>query len=162
MGIEVAGIRNVATHYGPRETTKRYGGEFSHDGTVREIDYVFKYNELPTYGSNNIQIVIPAYAKIISAQFEVLEGFTSTSTLTDLDVGLYTSAGVAIDADGLLTQVQLTQTVIATRGNFVTGTGALVGASIGANAGEVVVTPNTNDLTAGKARLIIKFINEGV
>lgn len=162
MGLETTAIRGVTAHYGKRETSKQYGGEFSIEGPIRTIDYVFDYNELPNYGSNNQQIVIPAYAKVISSYFEVLEAFTSTSTTTDLDVGLYTSAGVAIDADGLHTAAQLTQTAIATRGNFYTGAGALVGVSIGATAGEVVVTPTVADLLTGKARLIIKYITEGV
>lgn len=162
MGLETTAIRGVTAHYGKRETTKQYGGAFSVEGPIRTIDYVFDYNELPTYGSNNQQIVIPAYAKIISSYFEILEAFTSTSTLTDLDVGLYTSAGVAISAAGLHTAAQLTQTLIATRGNFAVGAGALVGVSIGANAGEVVVAPTVADLLTGKARLIVKYITEGV
>jgi len=162
MGIETQAIRGVTKHYGPLETTKRYGGEFSYDGPIRTIDFVFDYNELPAAGTNNQQIVIPAYSKIISSRFEVLTAFTSTSTTTNLLVGLQQADGTEIDNDGLHTAAQLTPTAIATRGNFYTGAGALVGVSTGAAAGEVVVAPNVNDLLTGKARIVIEYMPEGV
>jgi len=84
--------------------------------------------------------------------------FTSTSTTTDLDIGLYTSAGAAIDADGLITAANATQTAIGTAGNVVTGSGALVGKTIGASAGELVVTPTVADLTAGAGRVVVKYV----
>lgn len=161
MGFEnTAGI-GVLNHYGPRDVNQKYGGQTS-DEIVKFASWTFDYNDLPAGGTNKLGMSLPAYAKILSARFEVLTGFTSTSTTTDLDVGLEQADGTDIDLDGLLTAAQLTQTVIATRGNFVTGTGALVGASIGANAGELVVTPTVADLTAGKARVIVEYVVEGV
>lgn len=162
MAFEITNVRNVTAHYGPRPTTKQYGGEITNDGPTRVIDFVFDYDKLPAPGTNNQQVIIPAYSKIISARFEVLTGFTSTSTTTDLLVGLQQADGTEIDNDGLITAAQATQTVIATRGNFIVGAGALVGVSIGAVAGEVVVAPNAADLLTGKARLIIEYLPEGV
>jgi len=118
----------------------------------------FDYNDLPNYGSNNLQHVIPANATIISAELIVDVAFTSTSTTTDLDIGLYTAAGAAIDADGLITAANATQTAIGTAGNVVTGSGALVGKTIGATAGELVVTPTVADLTAGAGRVVVKYV----
>lgn len=160
MGFEADSLRGVQKHYGVRATNQKYGGNTSAD-LIKTAVWTFKYNDLPDAATNSLGMSIPAYAKIISARFEVLTGFTSTSTTTDLDVGLQTSAGTEIDNDGLVTAAQATQTVIATRGNFVTGTGALVGASIGATAGELVVTPTVDDLTAGEARVIVQYITEG-
>jgi flagellar motor component MotA len=39
----------------------------------------------------------------------------------------------------------------------VTGAGALVGTTIGAVAGQVVVTPSASDLLTGEGRLIVEY-----
>ncbi len=71
---------------------------------------------------------------------------------------MYTSAGSAIDADGLIAAAEATQTAIGTAGNVVTGAGALVGKTIGAAAGELKVTPSVDDLTAGAGRIVVEYI----
>jgi len=161
MGYENTAGLGVLNHYGPVTTNQKWGGRID-DEVVKVASWTFNYNDLPDADAYKLGVSIPAYSKIISARLEILTGFTSTSTTTDLDIGLQTSAGVEVDNDGLITAAQATQTVIATRGNFVTGTGALVGASIGANAGELVVTPTAADLLTGKARVIVEYITEGV
>lgn len=159
MGFEINAIRGVANHYGPRTTNMKFGAQTSQDDTaVKSAMWEFTYADLPSYGSNNLQFVIPANATIVSAKMIVDEAFTSTSTTTDLEVGLYTSAGVAIDADGLLTAVNADQTAIGTAGKVITGSGALVGATIGATAGELVVAPSVADLLTGAARVIVEYI----
>lgn len=159
MGFEIDAKLGVANHYGPRTTNGKFGGQESTcKGIVKSAIWDFDYNDLPSYGSNGLQFSIPANATIVSAKLYVDVAFTSTSGTTDLDVGLYTGAGVAIDADGLITVAEATQTAIGTAGNVVTGAGALVGKSIGAAAGEVKVTPSVADLTAGAARLVVEFV----
>lgn len=161
MGFETDAKRGVLNHYGPRTVNQKFGGEVD-DEVIKTAAWTFSYNDLPAGATNKLGMSIPAYAKILSARLEILTGFTSTSTTTDLDIGLEQADGTDIDLDGLITAAQATQTVIATRGNFVTGTGALVGASIGAAAGELVVTPTVADLTAGKARVVVQYLVEGV
>ena len=161
MGFENSAGLNVLNHYGVRSVNQKFGGR-TDDDLIKTASWTFNYNELPAGSTGKLEMSIPAYSKILSARFEVLTGFTSTSTTTDLDIGLQTAAGVEIDLDGFVTAAQATQTVIATRGNFVVGAGALVGASIGAAAGELVVTPTVADLLTGKARVIVEYITEGV
>jgi len=158
MGFEIDAKRGVANHYGVRKTDYRYGGQENSSGVVKSAIWDFTYNTLPAAGANNLQFVIPANATIVSAKLVVDTPFTSTSTTTDLTVGLATSAGVAIDADGLITAANATQTTIAVDGGIVNGTGDLVGTSIGATAGELVVAPSVDDLTAGAGRVIVEFI----
>lgn len=159
MGIEIDAKRGVANHYGVRGTAGQYGSQESTcKGVVKSAIWDFAYNALPTYGSNNLQFVLPANCTIVSAKLIVDTAFTSTSTTTDLDIGLYTGAGVAIDADGLVTVAEATQTAIAVAGAVITGAGALVGKTIGATAGEVVVTPTVADLLTGTGRLIVEYI----
>jgi len=169
MGFEQpagANITQVTTHYGPRSTNQKFGGAPSTKGMVRELVYVFDYNDLPNASSatnSSLEQVIPAYAKVLSAKLEILVGFTSTSALTDLTVGLEKSSDRSVvDADGLITAANATEAIIATRGNYVVGTGALVASNdVGADAVEVVVAPSVDDLLTGKGRLIIEYIAEG-
>jgi len=162
MSLEIAAIRGVTTHYGPRDTTGKFGGQVGSRGLVKQAVWTFDYSDLPAGSTHQHGVSLPAYTKIVNATFEVLTGFTSTSTTTDLTIGLEQADGTDIDLDGLVTAVQADQTVIATRGNTVVGTGALVGKSIGANAGELVVTPTTADLLTGRGRVIVEYIVEGV
>lgn len=158
MGFEIDAKRGVANHYGARETNGKFGGQQNSSTIVKSAIWDFDYNDLPNYGSNGLQFVIPANATIVSAKLYVDVAFTSTSTTTDLVVGLYTSAGVAIDADGLLAATDATQTAIGTAGNVVTGAGALVGKTIGASAGELVVAPTVDDLLTGKGRIVVEYV----
>lgn len=162
MGFETDAKRGVLNFYGVRTTKAKFGGE-TDDDIIKTAVWTFDYNDLPTYGADNLEMSIPANSRIIDTRFEVITAFTSTSTTTDLDIGLYTSAGVAIAASGLLSAADLTQTTIGTVGNVIIGTnGTLVGKTIGATAGEVVVTPTVADLLTGRGRLIVRYIKAGI
>lgn len=156
-GFENSAGLGVLNFYGPRTTEGKYGGRVD-DDVIKVASWTFTYDKLPTYGSDNLEMSIPANAKILSAYLEIITPFTSTSTLTDLQVGLYTSAGVAIDAAGLVTAANADQTAIGTQYKLITGTGSLVGATIGTTAGEVVVAPTVADLLTGKARLVVRYL----
>jgi hypothetical protein len=157
MTFEIDAKRGVANHYGVRTTNGKFGAEAC-DELVKWAVWDFKYNDLPAAGTNNLQFSIPANATIISAELIVDTAFTSTSTTTDLTIGLATSAGVEIDLDGLITAANATQTTIAVANSVITGSGALVGKGIGSAAGELVVTPTVDDLTAGAGRVVVKFV----
>jgi hypothetical protein len=159
MGFEIDGKRGVANYYGVRTTNGKFGGQQStKEGVVKSAIWDFDYNDLPNYGSGALHFQLPANATIVSATLYVDVAFTSTSTTTDLDVGLYTAAGSAIDADGLITAANATQTAIGTAGNVITGSGALVGKTIGSSAGELVVTPTVADLLTGAGRIVVEYV----
>jgi hypothetical protein len=159
MGLEIDAKRGVANSYGVRNTTGQYGSQQStKNGIVKSAIWEFTYNTLPDAGANNLQFVIPAGATIVSAKLVVDTAFTSTSTTTDLTVGLQTSAGVEIDNDGLVTAAEGTQTAIAVEGAVVTGAGALIGKTIGATAGELVVAGTVDDLLTGAGRVVVEYI----
>ena len=158
MTFEIDAKRGVANHYGTRVTNGKFGAQQNSSTLVKSAVWDFSYDDLPSAGANNLQLSIPANATIVSATLYVDVAFTSTSTTTDLDVGLSTSAGVAIDADGLITAANATQTTIGTAGNVITGSGALVGKTIGSSAGELTVTPTVADLTAGKGRIVVQYV----
>jgi hypothetical protein len=156
MTFEIDAKRGVANHYGVRTTNQKFGGQVD-DDLIKTAAWTFSYSDLPAGGTNKLQYSIPAYAKILNARLEIITAFTSTSTTTDLEVGLEQADGTDIDLDGLVTAANATQTTIGAVG-LITGSGALVGASIGAAAGEVVVTPSVADLLTGEARLVVQYL----
>jgi hypothetical protein len=169
MTFETNAVRGVVNHYGPRTIDNQYGGQGSaSEGIVKEAYWDFDYNKLPNHtgaavsiAGTNMQQVIPAGATIVSAKLVIDTAFTSTSTTTDLSIGLYygTGTGTEIDADGLITAANATQTTIGTAGNIITGSGSLVGTTIGANAGVLVVTPvGANDLLTGAGRVVVQYV----
>jgi len=106
----------------------------------------------------NLGATIPANASIVSATLEILTPFTSTSTTSDLNIGLEEGDATAIDVDGLIAAAEATQATIAVDGALIAGAGALVGFTIGAEVGQLVVLPSVDDLTAGKGRVIVEYI----
>ena len=156
MTFEIDAKRGVANHYGVRTTNQKFGGQVD-DDLIKTAAWTFSYNDLPAGGTNKLQYSIPANAKILDVYLEIITGFTSTSTTTDLTVGLEQADGTDIDLDGLVTAANATQTTIASVG-LIVGSGALVGASIGAAAGEVVVTPSVADFLTGESRLVVQYL----
>lgn len=160
MGLEQNAKRLTVTSYGPRKTITKMGGV--NDTNWRRIaTWTFNYDDLPAPGTYNLQHVIPAGSSIISAKLRIITAFTSTSTTTDLSVGFADKAGTEIDLDGLITAAQATQTTIAVVGSIIDGAsgtaGALIGKTIGASAGELVVTPTVADLLTGRAELVVEY-----
>lgn len=158
MGFELDNKRGVFNHYGRRTTNQKFGGQENSSTVIRRAQWDFDYNDLPAAGTSNLQFALPANCTIVSARLIIDTAFTSTSTTTDLTVGLATSAGAEIDLDGLVTAVNADQTAIAVAGKVITGSGALVGLTIGANAGELVVTPSVADLLTGSGRVIVEYV----
>ena len=159
MGFEADATRNVMAHYGVRTTDGKYGGDLNSDGLVKKTVWKFDYNDLPAGGTTyNIEKSIPANSTIVSAVMYVDTAFTSTSTTTDLTVGFENAAGTEIDNDGLLTAVNASQTTVAVLNSVITGTGALVGTTIGTTAGELVVAPTVADLLTGSARVVVEYV----
>lgn len=161
MPLEILPKRGVVAHFGQRKTNAKYGGDVSAN-FKRTAIWVFKFDDLPTYGTTNIEKVIPANSTIVSAKLRILEAFTSTSTTTDLSVGLRTKAGVEIDDDGFITTAQATQTTIAVVNSIIDGAsgtaGALINKTVGATDGELYVVPTVADLLTGRAEMIVEYI----
>jgi hypothetical protein len=165
MGFENSAGLGVNTHYGVRTVDSSFGGRID-DDVVKTVQWTFSYDDLPTGSTSNMEYSIPANATILSAKMQIIDAFTSTSTTTDLLVGLVTKAGVEIDYDGFITAAQATQTTIAVVNSIIDGAsgtpGALIGTTIGTTAGELSVTASAADLLTGKARLIVRYITRGL
>ncbi|MFA5142507.1 MAG: hypothetical protein WC471_06080 [Candidatus Woesearchaeota archaeon] len=165
MGFESNTGLGVLAHYGVRTVDSKFGAEID-DDVIKTIQWTFSYNDLPTGATHNLGASIPANATILSAKLQIIDAFTSTSTTTDLLVGLEQADGTDIDLDGLITAAQATQTTIAVVNSVIDGAsgtpGALIGTTIGTAAGELIVTSSAADLLTGKARLIVQYIKRGL
>lgn len=162
MNQEIQLIRNVTKHFGNRPTEMKRGARAVADGFIQTALWDFDFNDLPVGGATNLELSIPALSTILSAKLRIITAFTSTSATTDLTVGLEQADGTDIDVDGLITAAQATQTTIAVVGSIIDGAsgtaGALINATIGAAAGEVVVIPSVDDLLTGRAQIIVEYL----
>ena len=164
MSLEIQTLRSVTKNYGVRDTNQKYGGRNIQD-LIKVATWTFDYDDLPDAAASNQEQVIPANSTIVSAKVRIVTAFTSTSTTSDLTVGLQESDGTEIDNDGLLTAAHLSQATIAVAGAIYDGStgtaGALVGFTIGTAAGELVVTPSADDLLTGRAEVIVEYMTPG-
>jgi len=158
MGFETDSKRSVQNHYGPRVVNNKFGGSLPSNGIVKSIMWDFAFDELPVGSSSNLEASIPAGSTIVSAKMYIDTAFTSTSTTTDLLIGLEQSGLTDIDADGLITAANATQATIAVLNSVITGTGDLVGTTIGAAAGELLVAGSDTDLLTGQARVVVEYV----
>ena len=151
MTIELAPIRGVASHYGVRTSNNSLGGqESTKEGIVKSAEWSFSYDNLSATLNSNLAQTIPANASVVEATLYVDDAWVGGTNLT---IGLYTPAGVAIDADGL---VEAKLTAALTANKVIAGDGALVGTTVGAIAGQLVAA-TTGTYTAGSARVVVKF-----
>lgn len=159
MGFELDSRRAVLNSYGVRTTNGRFGGQQgTKNGIVKSAIWDFVYNDLPTATASNLQQVIPANATIVSSKMYVDVAFTATGGAGTFTIGPSTSAGVAIDADGFNLVTQLTYANLGVAGAVYTGTGALIGLTIGTTAGELVVTSSVSDWLTGRGRVVVEYV----
>lgn len=161
MPLETLPKTGVVASFGQRKTNGKYGGEQT-TNMRRTAVWVFKYDDLPSPTTTNLEKIIPANSTILSAKLRILEAFTSTSTTTDLTVGLRTKAGVVIDDAGFITAAQATQTTIAVVNSIIDGAsgtaGALINKTVGATDGELYVAASVADLLTGRAEMIVEYL----
>jgi hypothetical protein len=145
------GVRNF---YGPRSAEDKLPALIKTEGYTKEMVVDFNFDDLPTYSADGSMVLeIPADSLILSARLHVK---TAGVGGTSLAMGLYTSAGVEIDLDGFVTAAAGAAANL-TEDAWLIGGGALVGATIGATAGQIVVT-EAGTFTSGAYRLIVEYV----
>ena len=163
MTQEIQTIRGVTKNYGTRETEMQFGGRVYGENLTKVATWTFDYDNLPVGGLSNLEHVIQAGSTIVSAKFRIITAFTSTSTTTDLTIGLQGSAAEVIDLDGLLTAAHLDQTTIQVVGALYDGAAGTAGALIGfishaSTDGELVVQSSAADLLTGRGEVIVEYM----
>lgn len=156
-------ITNGASGGGTRRAASQYGRRLDESAAVAEHQVsqnkyqqvtTFKFDDLPTFTLDELHQRIPAGARIVAATLKVHVAFTAT-TAVNMNFGLYQPDGTVIDLDGIDAAVLLTAL---DAGDFVDCDGALVGATSGlANAGQLVVAANVDDLLTGEMTITIEY-----
>lgn len=151
MATEITS-QGVRKHYGPRDVEDKAPSVTRTAGAVKEHIVEFNYDDLPSASElDNLILSIPANSFILSSHTYVSEAFVGGTSVT---VGLQESDGTEIDNDGIDAAVA---TAALTAGAWIENDGALVGASVGSAAGQVVVTAS-GTYTAGSAKVVIRYI----
>jgi len=152
MSTEI--INGVPNHFGRRIVEKKLPYYLPSDGLVKTLVYPFFYDDLAVVSASDVgNQLIPAHAFIKEAYIKVNTAFAGG---TSYNFGLYQADGTVIDLDGIDAAVA-TATLAANA--WVNCNGALVGASIGAAAGQLVVAA-TGTFTAGNGKIIINYIDK--
>lgn len=152
-GDKGGSTRRAATHYGRRLTANGVPTMEAVDGYKQVLEIPFNFANLPVNGLDKAIVTIPKYARIESATFTVNTAFAGG---TSYIVGLVARDGTVLDDDGLLTAANLPVASINTVGAVVTGTGALVGTTLGSE--QCIKVAATGTFTAGEALLRVVFI----
>jgi hypothetical protein len=136
-------------------------------GPVKYMVVDVNYDDLPTFtadlnndgtlnGFSDQDAYIPAGSWIKSATFIVETAFAGG---TSYDVGTYDLAGSAIDADGIEDDLLLAE-LAANEAHVCNG--AQVGATVLVTSDAYLVIAATGTFTAGKAKLVIEYIQVDV
>lgn len=150
MSIEQTST-GVRKNYGPRFTEDKVPSVTRVAGDVFEHIVEFNYDDLPSASDvDNLVLTLPANSFIESSKLHVKEAFVGGTSVT---IGLSETDGTAIDADGIDATIA---TAALTANAWIVNDGALVGASIGADPAQVVVSA-AGTYTAGKAKLVIRY-----
>ena len=142
----------VRKQYNERVVEEKFDGQVATSGKVKEVSWTWTYDSLPVDADGKMENLIPADAFIKSSYLHVIEAAAGG---TSYNIGLTQPDGTAIDADGIDAGVL---TAALTEDAWIVNDGALVGASIGANAGQLDVVA-TGTFTAGKFELILEYID---
>lgn len=110
----------------------------------------------PTAGQLENAIVVPAGAYILSAMFYVSTAFVGVGAA--LEVGGWTVADVADDANGFVTATEAAIGNIDADDDAVTGAGAYVGTHL-ATSVKLAAQNNGTAFTAGVGSLVVEYLN---
>lgn len=154
MGTLVTNKDGLQLNYGTRDVEVNYARAVGGVDSVQKVVFDIKGTSLGTTVTIKAgQAFIPANSLIKSATLLVKEGFTSGGAAT-LDIGTYSIAGVAVDADGIDAAVA----VAALGANAdVACDGAQVGNVVTADC-YIGAVYGTAAYTAGTARLVVEYI----
>ena len=143
-------VRNA---YGSRAVNEAPGAQVTTSGLTKELSWTFSYDALPVASLGAMEIVIPKGAMITNSYIIVETAFAGG---TSYNFGTYEQDGTVIDADGIDAAVA---TAALGAGDIVICNGAQVGGVVSmAEAGQLVVAA-TGTFTAGKARVIVEYID---
>lgn len=141
-------------YYGPREI-EALPYAASKYGHVIEISVPFTFDKLPAPSTVDQAIPeIAQYSLIKESWVEIVETFSGAGTET-FDFGIQEQDGTEVDNDGLHAAIAIADM---TAGSWFAGAGVLVGDGL-PTAGQLYGAASAGTVTAGRGRLILRFIS---
>lgn len=155
MGTFEKNADGLVKHYGPRSVNtgipaKPHVNSMEQQIVVDLVGADLKDSAVPVELA--MGAAVPANSLITKATLIVQEAFVGATAT--LDVGTYSKAGTAIDADGLVAAAAVASL---TADTDIAGAGAQIGAVVTADC-YIAATYNTAAFTAGTARLVVTYI----
>ena len=150
----------LSVGFGTRDVTHSASYMLVDDGPFQKLYFRFRGQDVPaTVAATDEQLMyapfIPNGATIVSATLTVIEAFAGATAT--LNIGLYDSAGAAVDADGI--DATIAVTAIDAIGDTVTCDGAVVKTVVATSGGvRVACDYDTAAFTAGDGILEVTFI----
>jgi hypothetical protein len=138
------------THYGARGQDAKRGAATSRVGQVTEIEYVFDWNDLPTFSATNEMVLsIPSGAIIERAVLVALTAGTSAAGTDAVAVN-----AVRKDGTGSTSLLATTRASLDAANKTVVGAGAGLNASL---AGVTQIQVTAASFTGGKFKLNLEY-----
>jgi len=160
MSFEDSAGLSVRNSYGHRTTNNRFGGALPGNGAIRQLEYVFSYDDLPAASTSEMEHLIPDNSTILEVYIYALEAFTGG---TSYDIDLVDTAGGAIGSgeDKLydaLTTAEMTTIGETNLSSLHSGTNSGDALNIQITEPSQLQVVATGTFTAGKARVVIDYI----
>jgi hypothetical protein len=152
----------LAVGFGPRESVFTGSYVQTHDaaGGKMKLYYRFRGEDLADAVSATSDAivqapVIPNGSLILGATLEVVEAFAGSSAV--LDIGVYDSAGTAVDDDGIDAAIAVTS--IDALGDTIACDGADINTIVATSGGvKIAASYDTAAFTAGEALLTVEYV----
>lgn len=150
----------VRNHYGVRPVDDKFGGDPKTEGVIKQAEWTFSYDDLPSAGLGSMEKLIPDNSWIKDCYFETIVAFVDG---TSYDIDLVTTAGGAIGSgeDKLFDLLAIAEINVigewrSSRTHAGTNSGDALDIAVTSPAQLQVVAAGT--FTAGKARMVIEYM----
>lgn len=155
--MSTAFLNGVRNYYGPRTTEDLYGAEIKTSGNVRQLEWVFNYDDLPANQASGASILIPANSIIKAFTVYVITGLVGTVPV--FTAGTEDVAGAGADPNGFVTLTEGASGLLDAAGDIVNGAGALVGALITSDTvGTNLIVEISGTPTAGRFHCVLEYM----
>jgi hypothetical protein len=150
-------LNGVRNYYGPRVVEDLYGAEIKTSGNVRQLEWVFNFDDLPANQAEGASILIPANSIIKAFTVYVITALVGTTPV--FTAGTEDVAGGGADPNGFVTATEGASGLLDADGDIVNGAGALVGLLVPADTvGTNLIVEISGSPTAGRFHCVLEYM----
>jgi len=160
MAFEDSAGINVRNHYGPRVINNKFGGELPGDGAIRQIEYVFDYDELPQNDTGEMSVLLPDNSVLVDVYWHTLVPFVGVTSY-NVDLVEQDGSSIGLLSDKIFNDLLLVEIDTAGEVNL---SSTHTGTNSGNALGIAIIEPSnlhivaTGVATAGRARVVLDYL----